>query len=349
MNHRIILHLDMDAFFAQIEERENPHFQGKPIVVGAEPEEGKGRGVVSTANYEARKYGIHSAMPISQAYRLYPEAIFLPVNGELYGEVSKRIFSIVHEKVLVVEQVSIDEAYLDVSHLSWEEAEALAKELKQEIWKTEKLTCTCGIGPNKMIAKMACEKAKPNGVGVVKEGEAETFVERLHIENMPGIGKKTAAILRASNVDTIEKLKELSEHEMEDLFGKRGDAMYQKVRGKDDVAVVSERQVKSIGKERTFAKDTRDPETLIHVFEKLSREVAHELEEQDFLFTTITVVCRFQGFETHTKSITFKKVSNDFGALRVEAMKLFLKFIVANPKPIRLIGLRVTIAPLHGI
>jgi len=333
----------MDHFFTQVEERENPHFQGKPIVVGAEPNEGKGRGVVSTANYKARKYGIHSALPISQAYKLCPEAIFLPVNGALYGKVSKRIFDMVRQKVLIVEQVSVDEAYLDVSHLSWEEAEVLAKELKQKIWKTEQLTCTCGIGPSKMIAKMVCEKAKPDGIGIVKEEETESFVENLQIENMPGIGKKTATMLRTSNLDTIAKLKKLSEHKMEELFGKRGKEMYQRVRGKDQATIVTEREIKSIGKEHTFGKDTRDPEILIRVFEQLSHEVAHDLKEQNFLCKTVTVVCRFQGFETHTKAKTFAQASNDFNVLRVEAMKLFLKFIVSNPKPIRLVGLRVTI------
>jgi len=344
MKDRVILHLDMDAFFPAIEERENPQFRGMPVIVGADPRGGRGRGVVSSASYRAREYGIHSAMPISQAYKLCPEAIFLPVNGELYGEVSKRIFDIVREKVPIVEQVSVDEAYLDTSYLSWGEAEALAKELKQKIWKTEKLTCTCGIAPNKMLAKIVCEKAKPDGIGMVEPKEAEKFLEPMEVEKIPGIGKKTAEILHSSDLHTVADLRKLSEDEMEDLFGKRGKDTYWRVRGVDSSPVVAEREVKSIGKEYTFEQDTRDPEALVHIFEKLSKEVANEVEEQGFSFKTITVVCRFTGFETHTKAKTLDSPSTDLGILRVEAMKLFLNFIVTNLKPIRLIGVRVTIA-----
>src|SRR3989344_8905694 len=169
MKERIILHLDMDAFFAAIEERENPHFRGKPVVVGADPLNGKGRGVVSTANYEARKYGIHSALPISTAWKLCPEAVFLPVNGALYSEVSSRIMEILRKHASIVEQVSLDEAYIEINSKSktqnpkqpWREVEEFARKLKQEILEQEQLPCSVGVGPNKMIAKIACGKAKP--------------------------------------------------------------------------------------------------------------------------------------------------------------------------------------------
>jgi len=345
MKDRIILHLDMDHFFTQVEERESPHFKGKPVVVGAEPKDGRGRGVVSTANYEARKYGIHSALPISEAYRLCPEAIFLPVNGKLYAETSENIMQILRKETSLVEQVSLDEAYLDVSFLkSYTKARDLAKKLKQDILKKEKLTCTCGVAPNKMLAKIVCEKAKPDGIGMVKSKEAGKFLEPMEVEKIPGIGKKTAEILHSSDLHTVADLRKLSEDEMEDLFGKRGRDMYERVRGIDRNSVVAEREIKSIGKEHTFEQDTRDPEILIHVFERLSRDVAGEIEEQGFSFKTITVVCRFTGFETHTKAKTLKNPSDDSGVLRVEAMKLFLNFIVTNLKPIRLIGVRVTIA-----
>jgi len=220
---RIILHIDMDYFFAQIEERENPKFRGKPVVVGADPKGGQGRGVVSTANYIAREYGIHSALPISKAYQLCPKAIFLPVNMELYQKVSERIMDIIKkylpcsipsgsEGLLrgspIFEQVSLDEAYLDLSYIfhdrekctireGWEKAKELAKKLKKEILEKEKLTSTIGIGPNKMIAKIACEKAKPNGLLVIKPNQVKEFLEPLDIEDLPGIGPKTAEKLRA--------------------------------------------------------------------------------------------------------------------------------------------------------
>ncbi len=345
MTQRIILHLDMDAFFAAIEERENPHFRGKPLVVGADPKEGRGRGVVSTANYAARKYGIHSAMPISQAFRLCPQAIFLPVNGEFYQQVSENIMKILRGAAPVVEQVSLDEAYLDTSYLkSYQKTALLAETLKKEIFETERLMCTCGIGSNKMIAKIACEKNKPDGLGIVTAQEAEKFLEPLDIEDIPGIGSKTAAILRGSQFQKVQDLKRLSQEDFGDLFGIRGEEMYWKIRGVDNDPVVAEREIKSIGKEYTFERDTRDPELLIQTFEKLCWEVAAEVRAQKFLFRTIAVKCRFRGFETHTKSRTLMIPCDDVQVFYSEAMKLFLGFIVQSAKPIRLIGARAVVA-----
>ncbi|MDP6703866.1 MAG: DNA polymerase IV, partial [archaeon] len=184
---RIILHLDMDAFFAQVEERESPHFKGKPVVVGADPKDGKGRGVVSTANYKAREYGIHSAMPISEAWRMCPTAIFLPVQGRYYGEISSQIMEIIKEYCPVVEQVSVDEAYCDVSFTkTYKEAEKLAETIQREVWKQQKLTCSCGVGPNKMMAKIACEAGKPNGITVITNRRAEKYLEPLSVRAIPG-------------------------------------------------------------------------------------------------------------------------------------------------------------------
>ncbi len=342
---RIIIHLDMDCFFAQVEERESPQFKGKPVVVGADPKDGRGRGVVSTANYEARKFGIHSALPISQAYKLCPNAIFLPPNSELYSKVSENIMKIIHEFSDQIEQTSLDEAYIDVSFTkSYEKAHTLAEEMRRKILEQEKLTCSCGVGPNKMIAKIACKIAKPNGVKVVSQEDAEKFVEPLDVEKIPGIGKKTAEILRGSDIRLVSNLKKLSEEDMEDLFGIRGKTMYGRVRGIDEDPVAMEREIKSIGKEITFEKDTRDPELLIRTFEQIARQVAREVEEQGCAFEQITVVCRFTGYETHTKSKTLPEPSQSEALLRSEGMKLFLRFILEKKKPVRLVGLRVRIA-----
>ncbi|MBC7074094.1 DNA polymerase IV, partial [Candidatus Parcubacteria bacterium] len=211
MNGRIILHCDMDYFFAQIEERDNPQFKGKPVVVGADPKGGKGRGVVSTANYEARKYGIKSGMPISKAYKLCPNAIFLPVNIELYEKVSEKIMQIIKKYSPIWEIVSLDEAYLDVSFLKdWEGAKKLGEQLKKEIFEKEKLTCTVGVGPNKTIAKLAAEKSKPNGLKVIKPNEVQQFLDPLDIDDLPGIGPKTAEKLRAIGINQICELKTLT-------------------------------------------------------------------------------------------------------------------------------------------
>ncbi|MDI6591406.1 MAG: DNA polymerase IV [Patescibacteria group bacterium] len=352
--NRIILHIDMDYFFAQVEERENPQFRGKPVVVGADPKGGKGRGVVSTANYEARKYGIHSALPISKAYQLCPKAIFLPVNMELYQKASENIMEIIKKYSKIFEQVSLDEAYLDLSYnfygrrnctmrISWEKAENLAQKLKKEIFEKEKLTSTIGIGPNKLIAKMAAEKAKPNGLLIIKPNQVRKFLEPLDIEDLPGIGPKTAEKLRAIKINKIKELKTLSESKLKSLFGITGETIYQKARGIDEEPVSPEKVIKSIGKEHTFEKDTRDPEIIFNTFEKIIEDVHQELIENKFSFKTITVICRFRGFETHTKSKTLKEPTNDLKILKKEAKNLLLKFLIENLKLIRLIGLRVKI------
>jgi DNA polymerase IV (DinB-like DNA polymerase) len=351
---RIILHIDMDAFFAQIEERENPQFKGKPVVVGADPKGGKGRGVVSTCNYIARKYGIHSALPISKAFELCPTAIFLPVNMELYQKVSEKIMNIVKKYSPIFEQVSLDEAYLDLSFLwpdikdkrpltIYVQGEELTKKLKKEIFEKEKLTSTIGIGPNKLIAKMAAEKAKPDGLLVIKPNQVKKFLEPLDIEDLPGIGPKTAERLRVIGVNKIKELKKLSKLKLKNMFGIVGESIYERARGIDEEEVSPEEIIKSIGKEHTFEKDTRDPELIFKTFDEIIEEIGRGLSSANFSFKTITVVCRFSGFETHTKSKTLKEPTNNLEILKSEAKKLLLKFLVENPKPIRLVGLRVKI------
>jgi DNA polymerase IV (archaeal DinB-like DNA polymerase) len=344
---RIILHLDMDAFFAQIEERENPGFKGKPIVVGADPKEGRGRGVVSTANYQARKYGIHSALPISRAYRLCPEALFLPVNHEFYEKVSESIMKIAGKYSFLLEKISIDEAYLDISFLKdFRKAERLAEKLKKEIYKKEKLPCTVGIGPNKLIAKLATNQAKPDGLLAVEKDEVWNFLGPKDIQEIPGIGPKTAKIFREMGINKIKELRNLSRFYLRDILGKAGEDIFSKARGKDLSPVTSEETVKSIGKDYTFEKDTRDPEAIFSVFDKMIREIHHEALENGYFFKTFTVVCRFSGFETHTKSRTLPEKSQDFNLLEKESKKLLLKFLMENKKDVRMIGLRIRIDPV---
>jgi DNA polymerase IV (DinB-like DNA polymerase) len=334
----------MDYFFAQIEERENPQFKGKPVVVGADPKGGRGRGVVSTANYAARKYGIHSALPISKAFQLCPKAIFLPVNMELYQKVSERIMEIVKKYSETWEIVSLDEAYLDISFVkSYKGAKLFAEKLKEEILKKEKLTSTIGIGPNKLIAKMTSNKAKPNGLLIIKPKQVKKFLEPLNIEKLPGIGPKTAERLREIGVNKIKELKKLSKMRLKNIFGIVGETIYQRARGIDGEEVSSEEIIKSVGREHTFEKDTRDSGIIFEVFEKIIEDLHQELINNNLSFRTITVICRFQGFETHTKSKTLKNFTQDLEILKKEAKRLFLKFLVENTKLIRLIGLRITV------
>jgi len=340
---KIILHIDMDAFFAQIEERENPHFKGMPLVVGADPKGGKGRGVVATANYIARKYGIHSALPISRAYRLCPKAVFLPPDHQLYKRVSASIFKIIEKFSSTLESVSLDEAYIDISFLkNYKEAKELAKKLKAEIIKKQKLTSTIGIGPNKLIAKLASEKAKPDGLLIIKSSQIRKFLEPLDIQDLPGIGPKTAQKLRVIDIYTIKDIKKLVKSKLIEMFGVAGEKIYEKARGIDKSFVKSYDVIKSVGKEYTFEKDTRDPELIFKTFNELIRKIHKEILRNDFHFRTLTVICRFQDFETHTKAKTFKNSTNNLIVLKKESKKLLLKFIVENPKLIRLIGLRVS-------
>lgn len=341
---RIILHIDMDAFFPTIEERENPQFRGMPIIVGADPKEGRGRGVVSSASYTARKFGVKSALPISKAFELCPKAIFLPVNMELYQKVSEKIMKIVKKYSKTWEIASLDEAYLNISFLkNYQKAENLAKKLKKEILEKEKLTATVGIGPNKLIAKMATNKAKPNGLLIIKPNQVKKFLESLDIEDLPGIGPKTAEVLRNLKINEIKELKKLSKLKLKNMFGIVGETIYEKARGIDEESVSPEEIIKSIGKEHTFEKDTRDPEIIFNTFEKIIENVHQELISNNFFFKTITVICRFSGFETHTKSKTLGDSTSDLKILEAEAKKLLLKFLVENSKLIRLIGLRVKI------
>lgn len=340
---KIVLHIDMDYFFAQVEERENPQFRGKPIVVGADPKKGKGRGVVSTCNYLARKYGIRSGIPISKAWRLCPEAIFLPVNIEFYKKVSENIMEIVKKYSPKCEIVSLDEAYLELTDLSktYKEAKEIASQLKKEIFEKEKLTATVGIGPNKLIAKIASQRAKPNGLLIVKPNEVEKFLEPLDIEMISGIGPKTAKKLREIGINKIGELKKLSKEKLKEMFGKVGEYFWEAARGIDREEVIPERERKSIGRQITFEEDTKNPELIFEAFEEILNETYEALVENNFSFKTIVVVRRTSDFRTKQLSKTLKEPSRNFLLLKKEAKKLLLKFLLENKKPLRLVGLRL--------
>lgn len=341
----IILHFDMDYFFAQIEERENPQFKGKPLVVGADPKRGRGRGVVATCNYEARKYGIKSGMPISKAYQLCPNAIFLPVKMEFYKKVSEEIIEIIKKYSPVYEIVSLDEGYLDLTNIAknFEEAKKIGKLIKKEILEKERLTCTIGIGPNKLIAKLATEKAKPNGLKVILLEEVEKFLDCLEIEDLPGIGPKTAQKLRAIGIKNLRELKKLPKTKLKEMFGKMGEKIYERARGIDKERVEPKKIVKSISCQITFEKDTKDPGLIFDTFEKILKKAYQELIQKQFLFKTITVIFRDHKFQTKTKSKSFKNPQNDFQLLKREAKKLLLKFLLNTKRLVRLIGLRLKV------
>lgn len=346
----------MDAFFAAVEERDNPQFKGLPIVVGADPRGGKGRGVVSTANYKAREFGIRSATPISTAWRMAraaeekgePETVFLPVGMTRYQEVSAKVMETVAESVPVVEQVSVDEAYLDLTFTgSYKEAKDLCKKVKKEIKKKEGLTCSIGIGPNKLVSKIASDMQKPDGLTIVKEEEAEEFLASLPIRTIPGIGPKTEIKLKAEGIHTVEHLRKIPKKKMQDNFGKWGLDMWQKAHGIDESPVSSKAEPpKSIGEQETFSQDTKDSGTVFERLNGLCKRVIKRFHSSEFRnYKTVTVTVRFADFETKTRTRTLPRPASSLATLKRESMKLILPFLDKRENPkgklIRLVGVRV--------
>jgi DNA polymerase IV (DinB-like DNA polymerase) len=340
---RIIFHLDMDHFYTAVEERESPELKGKPVVVGADPKEGRGRGVVSTSNYEARKSGVRSGMPISRAWKLCPEAVYLPPNFPLYIEASNAVMDIARSYANKFEQWGIDEAFLDVSERvhNMEEAEALAKQLKQEIKLKENLTCSIGIGPNKLVAKIASDFHKPDGLTVVKEAEVEAFLAPLPVRKLLWVGKKTEAKLKPMGVETIGDLARLDPSMLTDKFGVMGMQMYLSARGIDNSEVEQRTGVKSISHETTFEEDTDDTAVVLAAMDALSEDVAKETADQQLFFKTITIKVRYENFETHTTSKTLQFITNRPQDLKKTARDLLQTYLGSGRK-IRLIGVRVS-------
>lgn len=338
---RIIMHLDLDAFFAACEERER-NISGKPVVVGADPKQGKGRGVVSTCNYSAREYGIHSGMPISIAYRKCPEAIFLGVNFPLYISVSSSIMDIVKKYSNAFEQTSIDEAYLDVTERtkgSYANAEEIAKKIKEEIENKEKLTCSIGIGPNKLIAKTASDYNKPNGLTIVRPYKAKTFLEKLEIRKLYGIGKKGEQVLKELGINTIGNLAAYDVKKLAEIFGSWGYELHQFAQGIDERPVEESYTIKSISREHTFEQDTDDAKTINDVLEAIAQEIYDEIKQYKISFKTVTVKIRYEGFETHTKSKTVKP-SDKLSIIRDVSKELIKPYL--KGRKIRLVGIRVS-------
>ena len=352
---RIIGHLDMDAFFAAIEERDHPELKGRPLVVGADPAGGQGRGVVSTANYPARVYGIHSAMPISQAWQLAeaarrrgrPATAFVQGNYHRYTEVSRRMMAILRRHAPVVEGAGIDEAYFDLSFTgSYDRAADLARQIKAMILAQERLTASIGIGPNKMVAKIASDFHKPDGLTLVTPEEAEDFLAPLAVRKIPGIGPKTEQSLARLGIKTVEDLKRFTPEELRERFGKWGPSLYERIRGRHDNPLVTSWEPKSVGEQETFAQDTRDLEFVFQRLWAMGREVHRRFLAEGFkTFRTVVVTVRFADFETSSRSHTRKEPAASLRLLTFHAMKLLMPFLDRRENPrsklIRLIGVRV--------
>jgi DNA polymerase IV (DinB-like DNA polymerase) len=357
---RIIVHVDMDAFYAAVEERLNPALRDVPVAVGADPKEGKGRGVVTTANYRARKFGIRSALPISRAWRFAeaarkrgePATVFIQPNMSLYREVSGRVMEILEAYADTFEEASIDEAYLDVS--SRENFAAAAEHmirLKAEIREREGLGCSVGIGPNKLIAKIAAGHQKPDGLTVITPENVESFLDPLPIRVIPGVGPKSEHFLHERNLRTVADLRQVPEATLMEWFGKWGQRLFEKARGIDDSEVSNEWTRKSLGEQETFDEDTRSQPIVTERLELMAERIITKLREKDFKgFRTVTVTARFADFQTSNRSRTIKdgvRIDDDdaLRRLREESLSLILPFFDARENPrgkaFRLIGLRV--------
>ena len=298
---RAILHLDLDAFYASIEQRDHPHYRGKPVIVGGSPDR---RGVVATASYEARRYGVHSAMPSRTAQRLCPDAIFLPARFEVYRAVSQQIMMIFRQQTALVEPLSLDEAYLDVTDTvhTLEEATWLAREIKRQIWDQTNLTASAGVSYCKFLAKIASDAHKPDGLTVIPQEEAPAFLEALPIEKFFGVGKVTAAKLRGLGIQTGADLKHMGEERLRELLGKHGGQLYHYACGMDDRPVEPVRERKSVGKEVTLEYDIRNRGEMEHILEQLAHQVERRLLELGIAGKTLTLKVRWSNFELVTRA-----------------------------------------------
>ena len=336
---RKIIHIDMDAFFASVEQRDNPELRGKPIAVGYDGS----RGVVSTASYEARPYGVHSAMSIAQAKRRCPDLIIVPCHFERYKEVSRQIHEVFHEYTDLVEPISLDEAFLDVTENKKGIALAvdIAKDIKQKIFERTSLTASAGVSYNKLLAKIASDMRKPNGIYIVHPERAMNFIARLPIEKLWGIGPKTAIKMHEMGVFTGEQLRNISYNHLVQVFGKMGKVYYDFSRGIDERPVVISRERKSVGCERTFLEDLHVKSKIVIELYHITIELVERLSRSKFEGRTLTLKLKWDATTQITRSLTQEKILRTKEDILPLAKQL-LRETEYETRPIRLMGLSVS-------
>ncbi|NPU84778.1 MAG: DNA polymerase IV [Syntrophaceae bacterium] len=336
---RRILHIDMDAFFAAVEEKRNPALRGKPVIIGGMGDPSR-RGVVSTANYEARKFGVHSAMPLKTALRLCPRGVFLPVDFEAYEAASRTFKGVLLGIGAPMEDVGIDEAYLDLSLLE-DTNEAVAGRIKAGIREATGLTCSIGIAPNKLLAKIASDLEKPDGLTIIGESDIETRIWPLPIRKLYGIGPKTEASLREMDVLTIAQLAVLPLEVLVGRFGESyGHYLREASRGIDDSPLITHWEPKSFSRETTFQADVRDWQAIARTIAEQARDVASDLERRGYLARTVTLKVRFDDFRTVTRSCSLIDPVRSEGLIRRAAFSCLQR--VELRRKVRLIGVRVS-------
>ena len=340
---RKIIHIDMDAFFAAVEIRDNPKLKGKPVVIGSDPRKTGGRGVVSTCSYEARTFGIHSAMSSKEAYERCPQAVFISGNYEKYTAVGQQIRAIFKRYTDKIEPMSIDEAYLDVTEnkLGIKSAVKIARLIQQDIWQELHLTASAGVSYNKFLAKMASDYQKPRGLTVILPEEAENFLKQMDIAKFHGVGKKTVEKLHQMGVFTGADLIEISEIALIDRFGRLGFDLYRKARGIDNSPVKSDRIRKSIGKEKTYSKILGLEEDIKKELTLLSEKVALSLQKYEKSGKIVILKIRYADFSTLTKRKTLDQQTQDSDQIAQCIIQLY-ETLSDKDKGVRLLGVTVT-------
>lgn len=340
---RKIIHIDMDAFFAAVEIRDNPKLKGKPVIIGSDPRQTGGRGVVSTCSYEARAFGIHSAMSSKEAYERCPQAVFISGNYEKYKAVGLEIRAIFKRYTDLIEPMSIDEAYLDVTEnkLGIKSAVKIAQLIQQDIWQELHLTASAGVSYNKFLAKMASDYQKPHGLTVILPDQAQDFLKQMDIAKFHGVGKKTVERLHEMSIYTGADLLDVSEVTLIDRFGRLGFDLYRKARGIHNSPVKSNRIRKSIGKEKTYGKILQVKEDIKKELTLLSEKVAHNLSKQDKAGKIIILKIRYADFSTLTRRKSLPQATQDASQISQTALQLYEE-LAEKEKGIRLLGVTVT-------
>lgn len=334
---RLIMHIDMDAFFAAIHQREDPTLKGKPVIVGAMP---GNRGVVAACSYEARKFGVHSAMPISEAYRRCPNGVFLRPDGRLYSRASRQIMGILRELSPLVEPVSVDEAYVDITGLErlYGSPRDIGIKAKEIILRSTQLTASAGIGPNRQVAKIASDFDKPDGLTLVSPEEVLDFLAPMDVSRLRGVGKVMQEKLRRIGIHKVIHLRDRPKEELSRHFGaSSGEHLYRQARGiaSDRVGESSER--KSISKERTFSEDILDMDVLLTCMREMAAKVGRTARRKELCGRCVTVKIRLEGFETHTRSRTLRKATDMDDEIFKLGWDLYEESGYAG-RPVRLIG-----------
>lgn len=336
----MILHIDMDAFYASVEERDNPSLVGQPVIVGGSAE---GRGVVAAANYEARKFGVHSAMAAARAKRLCPQAVFIKTRMDCYAAVSWKIREIFEQFTPLVEPLSLDEAFLDAtgSETIFGPSAEIGRQIKQRIRDDLGLVASVGVAPNKFLAKIASDLKKPDGFVVVEPGEIRAFLDPLPVGRLWGVGKVTGQVFERLAIRTIGQLRHMPLDTLNDLFGSSGEHYWQLAHGIDNRRVVPDREAKSISNETTFAEDIADMEVLRAWLVDLVEQVARRLRQHDLRGRTVELKVRFADFKTISRSVTLTEPTSITQELLEAGVELLTKRLPSRHLPIRLLGFGV--------